>query len=176
MERTLSSDTEESFKSIPGSIRNSLRHIDLMISTSVRFGSLDEIASTRRTTICFSWVGTQLTLSLDVRNHHRPTLEGENTQSRVLVQAGSRLRRTKICVTTKGLLIAIYFIAYRNNLVYSRSTIFCTLLSLFINLFSINLYKDYSFTDTVKSYDGSCHCPPIWELLRGFKRTWNTHF
>ena len=34
MERTLSSDTEESFKSIPGSIRNSLRHIDL-ISTSV---------------------------------------------------------------------------------------------------------------------------------------------
>ena len=127
MERTLSSDTEESFKSIPGSIRNSLRHIDLMISTSVRFGSLDEIASTRRTgdkrPKFVSCVRTQLTLSLDGRNHHRPTLEGENTQSRVLVQAGSRIRRTKICVTTKGLLIAIYFIAYQNNLVYSRSTI-----------------------------------------------------
>ena len=35
MERTLSSDTEESFKSIPGSIRNSLRHIDLIVSTSI---------------------------------------------------------------------------------------------------------------------------------------------
>src|SRR4030095_280182 len=109
MERTLSSDTEESFKSIPGSIRNSLRHIDLMISTSVRLGSLDEIARTRRTgdkRPKFVFHGSAPSLhsrsTLEITTD-RP-LEGENTQSRVLVQAESRLRRTRICVTTKGVI------------------------------------------------------------------------
>ncbi len=61
-------------------------------------------------------------------------------------------------------------------------------LTRFLSLFT-NPYKDYLFTDTVKNHDGSvgnnfsaptpvkkATLAPIWELLRGFKRTWNTPF
>lgn len=84
MERTLSNDTEESFKSMPGSMRNSLRHIDL-ISTSIHLGSLDEIASTRRTAIDdrnLSFMGRHRNLhchsTREITTDRR--LEAENTQ------------------------------------------------------------------------------------------------
>src|SRR4030095_9753470 len=76
-ERTLSSDTEESFKSIPGSIRKSLRHIDL-ISTSIHLGSLDEIArdvgpAINDRNLFFIGRDRELTLSLDAMNYNRST-------------------------------------------------------------------------------------------------------
>ena len=106
MERTLSSDTEESFKSMPGSMRNSLRHIDL-ISTSIHLGSLDEIASTRRTAIDdrnLSFMGKHRTYTL-TRHEKLPQTDG----LRLRIRSNARLFKPgrsevgpRLAVTTKG--------------------------------------------------------------------------